>query len=48
VFYHLGELNDALTYALRAGDLFDVTEPGAFVQTLLGQSPFHVANSTLK
>ena len=36
VFYHLGELNDALTYALGAGALFDVTEESEFVTTLLG------------
>lgn len=36
MFYHLGELNDALTYALGAGSLFDVTEQSEFVQTLLG------------
>ena len=36
VFYHLGELNDALTYALGAGALFDVAEESEFVTTLLG------------
>jgi 26S proteasome regulatory subunit N2 len=36
VFYHLGELNDSLTYALGAGSLFDVTEQSEFVQTMLG------------
>ena len=36
VFYHLGELNDALNYALCAGSLFDVSETTDFVQTLLG------------
>lgn len=38
VFYHLGELNDALHYALRAGDLFDVNEENDFVQTLIAKS----------
>ena len=36
VFYHLGELNDALNYALCAGSMFDVTESNDFVKTLLG------------
>ncbi len=36
MFYHLGELNDALTYALGAGALFDVNEESEFVMTLLG------------
>ena len=36
MFYHLGELGDALTYALGAGPLFDVTEESEFVTTLLG------------
>jgi len=37
VFYHLGELNDSLTYALGAGELFDVTDNSEFVQTLVGE-----------
>jgi hypothetical protein len=39
VFYHLGELNDALSYALGAGPLFDVEEPSEFANTLLGEFP---------
>ena len=35
VFYHLGELDDALNYALCAGSLFDVNETTDFVQTML-------------
>ncbi|KAK9844017.1 hypothetical protein WJX81_001983 [Elliptochloris bilobata] len=35
VFYHLGELNDALTYALGAGALFDTNEQSEYVQTIL-------------
>lgn len=37
VFYHLGELDDALTYALGAGSLFDLTEQSEYVQTILGE-----------
>ena len=36
VFYHLGELEDALTYALGAGSLFDIDEKSDYVQALLG------------
>lgn len=37
VFYHLGELDQALTYALGAGSLFDITEPTEYVQTILSR-----------
>jgi len=37
VFYHLGELDDALTYALAAGTLFDVNDAGDFTQAVLGE-----------
>lgn len=35
VYYFLGELGDALTYALGAGELFDVDEGSEYVDTLL-------------
>ena len=37
VFYHLGELDEALSYALGAGKLFDINEPSEYVQTTLGK-----------
>eukprot|EP00884_Botryococcus_braunii_P016818 jgi/Botrbrau1/381/Bobra.110_2s0036.1 len=37
VFYHLGELDDALTYALGAGNLFDINERSEYVQTILAR-----------
>jgi len=37
VFYYLSELNDALSYALGAGSLFDVSEDSDYVHTLLGK-----------
>lgn len=37
VFYHLGELNDSLAYALGAGPLFDVSENSEYVQTLIAK-----------
>lgn len=36
VFYNLGDLDDALTYALGAGKLFNVNEASEYVQTILG------------
>eukprot|EP00955_Chlamydomonas_euryale_P022462 237396-Chlamydomonas_euryale.AAC.2 len=35
VFYHLGELDDALSYALGAGSLFNVEEESEYIQTLV-------------
>lgn len=37
VFYHLDDLDDALTYALGAGSLFDVAETSDYVQTILAR-----------
>ena len=37
VFYHLGDLDDALTYALGAGGLFDVNSASEYVLTILGE-----------
>ena len=37
MFYHLGELQESLTYALCAGKLFDVTERSDYVQTIVGK-----------
>ena len=37
VFYNLGELDDALHYALASGPLFDVSEKSEYVQTILGE-----------
>jgi hypothetical protein len=54
VFYHLGEFNDALNYALCAGSLFDVADTTDYVQTLLGEPPspppppIHVKTSLLR
>ncbi|KAI7845077.1 hypothetical protein COHA_001442 [Chlorella ohadii] len=37
VFYHLGDLDDALSYALGAGGLFDVNARSEYVQTILAR-----------
>lgn len=44
VFYFLGELNDALAYALGAGSHFDVTEDSDYVRTLLDKAIDEYAN----
>uniref|UniRef100_A0A0V0HQ00 Putative ovule protein n=1 Tax=Solanum chacoense TaxID=4108 RepID=A0A0V0HQ00_SOLCH len=38
VFYHLGEHNDSLSYALGAGPLFDVNEESDYVHTVLAKA----------
>eukprot|EP00271_Cylindrocystis_brebissonii_P005015 TRINITY_DN16971_c0_g1_i1.p1 TRINITY_DN16971_c0_g1~~TRINITY_DN16971_c0_g1_i1.p1 ORF type:complete len:1168 (-),score=279.75 TRINITY_DN16971_c0_g1_i1:370-3873(-) len=37
VFYHLGELNDSVQYALGAGELFDAGEESEYAQTLVAK-----------
>jgi len=37
VFYHLEELDDALKYALGAGQLFDVAQKSEYVETLVAK-----------
>lgn len=36
VFYYLRSLDDALTHALGAGSLFDITEQSEYVKTIIG------------
>lgn len=36
VYYHLGSLDNALTYALGAGDLFDVNDKTEYIETIIG------------
>ena len=35
VYYHLGAYEESLTYALGAGDLFNVNDDSEFVQTII-------------
>ena len=37
VYYHLGAYDDSLTYALGAGDLFDVNGHSEYVETIIGK-----------
>ena len=37
VYYHLGEFSDAMTYALGAGDLFDIQGRSEFIDTLISK-----------
>lgn len=36
VYHHLGSFEDSLTYALGAGNLFDVNSNSEYVQTTIG------------
>jgi 26S proteasome regulatory subunit N2 len=38
VYYHLGAFEDSLTYALGAGDLFDVNGHSEYVDTTIGKN----------
>ncbi|PIA56018.1 hypothetical protein AQUCO_00700382v1 [Aquilegia coerulea] len=38
IFFYLGELNDSLSYALKAGPLFDVSEDSDYAHTLLAKA----------
>ncbi|KAJ5071825.1 26s proteasome non-atpase regulatory subunit 1 [Anaeramoeba ignava] len=37
VYYHLGSMNEALNYALAAGDLFDLSNKSEFVETIVAK-----------
>ncbi|CAG8688334.1 13834_t:CDS:10, partial [Gigaspora margarita] len=37
VYYHLGEFDDSLTFALGAGDLFDATSKSEYVETIISK-----------
>lgn len=37
MYYHLGAYDDSLTYALGAGDLFDVNGHSEYVETIIGK-----------
>jgi 26S proteasome regulatory subunit N2 len=37
VYYHLGSYEDALSYALVAGPLFDVTHGSQYVETIIAK-----------
>lgn len=36
VYYHLGEFEESLTFALGAGKLFDTTAKNEYVETIIG------------
>lgn len=41
VYYHLGSYDDSLTYALGAGDLFDVAAHNEYVETIIAKCIDH-------
>ena len=45
VYYHLGSFEDSLTYALGAGDLFDVNDKSQYVETIIGESAVQAAGA---
>ncbi|KAJ2724496.1 proteasome regulatory particle base subunit [Coemansia sp. Benny D115] len=38
IYFHLGEFDDALTFALGAGQLFSLTDTSAYVQTIVNHA----------
>jgi hypothetical protein len=40
VYYHLGSFEDSLTYALGAGNLFDVNSRTEYVDTTIGKPAY--------
>ncbi|GFQ95967.1 26S proteasome non-ATPase regulatory subunit 1 [Trichonephila clavata] len=41
VYYHLGSFEDSVTYALGAGDLFDVNQSSEYVETIIAKCIDH-------
>jgi 26S proteasome regulatory subunit N2 len=37
VYYHLGEYEDSLSFALAADSLFDISSSDQFVETIIGK-----------
>jgi 26S proteasome regulatory subunit N2 len=42
VYYHLGSFEDSLTYALGAGNLFDVNSRTEYVDTTIGKPVYFI------
>ncbi|KAJ2300751.1 proteasome regulatory particle base subunit, partial [Coemansia sp. RSA 2706] len=38
IYFHLGEFDDALSFALGAGELFDLTDTSSYVQTVINHA----------
>jgi hypothetical protein len=38
VYYQLGEYNESMTFALSAGKLFDLDNPGEYEDTIIGMN----------
>jgi hypothetical protein len=45
VYYQLQDYNESMVFALRAGKLFDINEPGEFEDTIVGKLDPSRANS---
>jgi hypothetical protein len=44
VYYHLGSYDDALEYALEAGEKFDITEKSEYVDTMIGKGRLRLSS----
>ena len=40
VYYHLGEYDESMMFALGAGDLFDITAKSEYVETIICEGYF--------
>ena len=38
IYYHLGELNDSLQFALKAKELFDLNQESEYCETIIGNN----------
>jgi 26S proteasome regulatory subunit N2 len=45
LYYHLGEYNEALNYALAAGKLFDLSSPSEYVSVMKSNVSNHILSS---
>jgi 26S proteasome regulatory subunit N2 len=45
VYFHLGEYNEALSFALGAGRLFDLSAKSEFVETIICIYPFRMTSN---
>jgi 26S proteasome regulatory subunit N2 len=50
MYFHLSDYDQAMSFALGAGDLFDLSEKSEFVETIIGNGPLNLRSfpSTLR
>ena len=42
MYFHLSDYDQAMSFALGAGDLFDLSEKSEFVETIIGNGPLNL------